>query len=89
MAKDWTSDKFRRLEEIKTIFSGYGKPLSQCAIAWLLRQETVTSVMLGPRTLGHFLDNVEAMNVTIVPETLEALNALQPVRAWGVPPLRD
>jgi len=88
MQKDWTSEKFQRLEDIKKIFSGYKEPLSQCAIAWLLQQESVTSVMLGPRTLAQFLDNVEAMNITIEPQTLEALRAFQPVRAWGVPPIR-
>ena len=74
---------------LKKIFSEYKEGLSQCAIAWLLHQEAVTSVMVGPRTLNQFLDNVEAMNVTIRPQTLKALDAFQPTRGWGAPPLRD
>jgi aryl-alcohol dehydrogenase-like predicted oxidoreductase len=89
IVKDWTPEKFKRLQEIRKIFSEYKENFSQCAIAWLLHQEMVTSVMLGPRTLNQFLDNIGAMNVRIQPQTFEALNAFQPVRSWGVPPLRS
>lgn len=89
IAKDWTSEKFQRLQEIKKIFSEYKEGLSQCAIAWLLHQEAVTSVMVGPRTLNQFLDNMGALNVKIQPQTFEVLEAFRPVRGWGVPPLRS
>jgi aryl-alcohol dehydrogenase-like predicted oxidoreductase len=89
IVKDWTPERFKRLEEIRKIFSEYKESLSQCAIAWLLHQEAVTSVVLGPRTLNQFLDNIEAMHVRIQPQTFEAFNAFQPVRSWGVPPLRS
>ena len=89
IAKDWTSEKFQRLQEIKKIFSEYKEGLSQCAFAWLLHQEAVTSVMVGPRTLNQFFDNMGALNVKIQPQTFEVLEAFRPVRGWGVPPLRS
>ena len=89
IVKDWTAEKFETLEEIKKIFSEYKEPLTQCTIAWLLCQDVVSSVVVGPRTLNQFLDNVEALNVTVQPQTIEALEAFRPIRGWGVPPLRS
>ena len=43
---------------LKKIFCEYKEGLSQCAIAWLLHQEAVTSVLVGPRILNQFLDNI-------------------------------
>jgi aryl-alcohol dehydrogenase-like predicted oxidoreductase len=38
---------------------------SQVALAWLLQQPGVTSVIIGPRTMAHFEDNLAALPVTI------------------------
>ena len=89
IGKDWTGEKFKTLEEIRKIFSEYKEPLTQCSIAWLLSRDAVTSVVVGPRTLDQFLDNVGALNLTVRPRTIEALEAFRPVRGWGVPPLRS
>lgn len=52
--------------------------LSQYAIAWILRNDTVTAPLLGPRTLDQLDDNLHALDVTIPPEHLTRIDALVP-----------
>jgi aryl-alcohol dehydrogenase-like predicted oxidoreductase len=38
---------------------------SQVALAWLLQQPGVTSVIIGPRTISHLEDNLGATSILI------------------------
>ena len=38
---------------------------SQVALAWLINQAGVTSAIIGPRTMAHYVDNVGAVTVEI------------------------
>jgi aryl-alcohol dehydrogenase-like predicted oxidoreductase len=49
--------------------------VSQLALAWLFYQKTVCSVIVGPRTLEQFDDNMGALNVHFSEEELQALAA--------------
>jgi len=41
---------------------------SQFALAWCLANPILTSIILGPRTMEQFDDNLAALNVTITPD---------------------
>lgn len=55
-----------------------GVSLSAFSIAWVLANPIITSVILGPRTLEQFEDNLQALSVTLTPEDEAAVDALVP-----------
>lgn len=54
-----------------------GQTLAQMAIAWLLANETVTSVIIGPRTIAQLKDNIGALRHTAFsPDELASINSI-------------
>jgi aryl-alcohol dehydrogenase-like predicted oxidoreductase len=51
---------------------------SQFALAWCLANPIITSIILGPRTMEQFDDNVACLNVTITPEDEAFIDHLVP-----------
>jgi aryl-alcohol dehydrogenase-like predicted oxidoreductase len=51
-----------------------GVSVARIALAWLLAQETVTSVIIGARTIDQLKDNLEAAEVTLNAEELDTLD---------------
>lgn len=49
--------------------------VARIALAWLLHQEVVTSVIVGARTIDHLEDNLQAGNVSLVPDELARIDA--------------
>ncbi len=58
---------------------------SQFAIAWMLRNRLLTSVVTGPRTLAQWEDNLSAATVTLTAEDEAFVNAIVPP-GWGSTP---
>ncbi len=54
--------------------SHLGATISQIALAWLLAQPAVVSVLLGARTLDQLQDNLGAATISLSPEEIEELN---------------
>lgn len=52
-------------EEIRGHCAKKGVAMSQFALAWCLANTTITAVIIGPRTMEQFDDNVGCLNVTI------------------------
>ena len=52
--------------------------VAQVAIAWLLVQPTVTSVVLGARTKEQLSDNLASVNVTLTDEEVSCINITDP-----------
>jgi aryl-alcohol dehydrogenase-like predicted oxidoreductase len=53
-------------------------PPSQFALAWCLANPIITSIILGPRTMEQFDDNVAALNVAITAEDEAFVDRLVP-----------
>jgi aryl-alcohol dehydrogenase-like predicted oxidoreductase len=53
----------------------------QIALAWLLHQPAVTSVLFGARTVTQLVDNIDAANIRLTAEELAALD-----QATAIPP---
>lgn len=51
---------------------------SQFAVAWVLANPIISSVILGPRTMQHFDDNMGCLNVEITAEDEAFINGLVP-----------
>ncbi|HLE03152.1 MAG TPA: aldo/keto reductase, partial [Anaerolineales bacterium] len=56
--------------------------LSQLALAWLLQRPTVTSPIIGPRSLEQLDDNLGALDVRLEPHVVAELDQ---VSAWMSP----
>jgi aryl-alcohol dehydrogenase-like predicted oxidoreductase len=66
-------------EEIRRHCEKKGVAMSQFALAWCLANKTITSVIIGPRTMEQFDDNAACLAVSI-DETDEAfINNLVPI----------
>jgi len=57
-----------------------GCTITQLAIAWVMHQPAVASVIIGPRTMQHFEDNLGALNVEITEEDNKRIDAIAPLR---------
>lgn len=61
------------VEEVTRIAGERGVPRAQVALAWLLRQPTVTAPIVGAAKPGHLEDAVAAVEVRLSDEELEEL----------------
>ncbi len=64
------------IDVMRTIATEKGCTIPQVALAWLLHQKVVTSVILGAKRLEQLDDNIGAASVTLSPEDLAALDAV-------------
>ena len=64
------------LDVVKALASEKDCTPSQVAVAWILGQAGVTSVIVGPRTQAHIEDNIGAVDVVITDEDRARLDAV-------------
>ncbi|HZF43901.1 MAG TPA: aldo/keto reductase [Sphingomonadaceae bacterium] len=63
------------LAAMRPMAEARGVSMAQIAIAWLLHQPVVTSVIVGARRPDQLADNIAATAVVLTPEDLAALDA--------------
>lgn len=61
------------LDAVQAIAADHGATASQVAIAWLLAQPAVTSVILGARTVDQLVDNLGSSDVDLTADELTRL----------------
>lgn len=64
------------VEELKKVANRLGKPLSQLALNWLIKNETVTTIIAGATKISHLKDNVESTTWALDDETYEKINSI-------------
>jgi aryl-alcohol dehydrogenase-like predicted oxidoreductase len=64
----------RIVEAMRLVAEDKGVSTAQIALAWLLHQTAVTSVIIGAKRLDQLDDNIAATNVTLTPEDLATLD---------------
>ena len=69
------------VEKLVAVADQAGIPLSQFALAWNLANPIVTAPIIGPRTMEQLQDNLKAIDVSLGPDTLEAVDAICPPRS--------
>ena len=62
---------------------------SQFALAWCLANPIITSIILGPRTMEQFDDNVAALEVRISAEDEDLVDSLVPIGEHSGKGFRD
>jgi len=68
------------VEKLKPIAAGENLTMAQLALAWVLRDERVSSAIIGASRPEQVTDNAAASDVTLSEETLRAIDEiLQPV----------
>ena len=66
---------FRCVDTMRPIAAAHGVSIAQIALAWLLHQPHVTSVIIGARTDEQLADNLAAAKVQLTADELAALDA--------------
>jgi aryl-alcohol dehydrogenase-like predicted oxidoreductase len=66
------------IETLTRMASELGKPLSHLAYAFLYRQPHVASVIIGPRTVEHLDESINALDLKLDDATLKKIDELVP-----------
>jgi len=61
----WTPANFKAANQLKEIAEGYGYSLAQFALAWILSNKTVTSVVGGVSSLKQLNENLKATEIKL------------------------
>ena len=65
---------FRAVEAMRPIAAKHGVSVARIALAWLLHQPVVTSVIVGAKTREQLADNIAATDVKLSEAEMQALN---------------
>ncbi|MCD1257719.1 L-glyceraldehyde 3-phosphate reductase [Paenibacillus athensensis] len=76
-SKDLTDDKIGKAIKLNEIAARRGQSLAQLALAWVLREERVTSVLIGASKVSQIEDNVETIRrLDFAPEELAEIEEI-------------
>jgi len=67
---------FACIDAMRKIGDAHGASVARVALAWLLAQKHVTTIIIGARNEQQLRDNVEATALTLTPEDLAALETV-------------
>jgi aryl-alcohol dehydrogenase-like predicted oxidoreductase len=65
---------FAILDVLTTIAQAHGATVPQIALAWILANPAVTSVIIGARKTSQLDDNLKSVDVALTPDDLKALD---------------
>ncbi|PIB34792.1 L-glyceraldehyde 3-phosphate reductase [Reichenbachiella sp. 5M10] len=72
-----TEEKINQVRKLKILADERGQSIAQMAIAWLLRHEVVTSVLLGASSVRQLQQNLETLeNTAFTTQELETIEAI-------------
>ena len=71
-----TEENLDKVERLLPIAEGLGVPLSVLALAWILRQKQVTSVITGASKPAQLEANVKASGLTLPQSVLDEIDAI-------------
>ena len=72
----FTDRGFHVMESLRSIANELGEPMARLALAWVLRRERITSVLVGARTPRHVDQAFEALDAVRSPGLQELLDRL-------------
>lgn len=74
---DITEDKIEIVRALNDIAKKRGQSMAQMAVAWLLKDERVTTVLVGVSRVSQLKDNIEATsNTEFSTEEIAKINAI-------------
>jgi aryl-alcohol dehydrogenase-like predicted oxidoreductase len=83
MERYWSELNFKAVDKFSKLAKKHGCTLPQFAIAWILNNRAVTSVLSGLTTLAQLKENAAAAEIKLTPEEVKACDE---VWAWFRPP---
>lgn len=76
-AKDVNEPMLSKIRQLHALSQNRGQSLAQMAIAWVLRNERVTSALVGASRLSQIKDNVAALdNLKFTDQEIHAIDAI-------------
>ena len=76
-ARNITPDKLQKVALLNDLAKERGQTLAQMAVAWILRQPVVTSVLVGASSPAQIEDNVGALtNLSLSDEELNTIEEI-------------
>jgi aryl-alcohol dehydrogenase-like predicted oxidoreductase len=76
MQTEWRRESLSTAKELNAHAEARGMTPSQLAVAWVLNNRLVTSVICGPRTEAQLSNYLRALDVRLTVETEELVNSL-------------
>jgi myo-inositol catabolism protein IolS len=70
------TEMFAAISELRSLCAELGQPMARVALAWLLHQPAVTSVVAGARNPAQVRENAQAADVQLSPEMLQRLDQI-------------
>jgi aryl-alcohol dehydrogenase-like predicted oxidoreductase len=67
-----------QLEAFRDLCADLGEAEDSIALAWLLANPSLTAPIIGPAKLKHFEDSLRALEISLSPETMSALDSIFP-----------
>ena len=71
-------ESYEVAQELQPLAAAHDKTLAQFALAWTLANPTITSVIIGPKSLEQLDDNLGCLDCDISPEDEAAVDQLVP-----------
>ncbi|MCZ6677909.1 MAG: aldo/keto reductase [Candidatus Poribacteria bacterium] len=72
-------ESYEVAQALKPLADAHGKTLTQFALAWVLANPIITSVIIGPRTMEQLEDNLGGLDCTLSAEDEAAIDQLVPL----------
>ena len=72
----WTEANFEAITRLKEIAGGDGHSLAQFALAWILDNPVITSVVGGVESIGQLKENLGAIEIRLSEEELAACDEI-------------
>lgn len=63
-----TEQRLQQIRQLNELAEERGQTLAEMALAWVVREETVTSVLIGASKAAQILDNIGALKNTAFTE---------------------
>ncbi len=72
----WKDDVFEAVDKLSDYLEGRGKNLTHAALGWVLRQDGITSAILGASTPAQLEESLQGVDVRLDDEELSACNEI-------------
>ncbi len=79
-AENLTDERLSQIKKLNEIATSRGQTLAQMALSWILRDDDITSVLIGTSKPEQITENIKILGHTsFSQDELDAINALSPV----------
>ena len=72
-------ESYEVAQKLVPLAEAHGKTLTQFSLAWVLANPVITSLIIGPRTMDQFEDNLECLDCKLTESDEAAINELVPL----------